>query len=105
MISLGKKIVEDLKIVGPANIQCIKSKKGKIKFFEINPRFAGTHVIAIKAGLNSIHLIMEMYSGRGVKPFLGKFKKGVVMVRYWNEIFFTNQRGKQIPNNYKFRDV
>ena len=81
-----KKIVDTLKIPGACNIQFFKNK-GKYFFFEINPRFAGTHAFTIEAGLNSIYHILSMYNSKTIDPSKIVINYGLKMVRFWDEIF------------------
>lgn len=83
-----KKIVEELKLIGPACIQCIKNKN-EIKFIEINPRFGGGSILSIKADptiiLNLIKIIKKE------KPIQSRgFKEGLIMLRHYAEIYTEN---------------
>jgi len=84
-----KKISEGLRLPGVYNIQGFIKNNEEIYFTEINPRFAGTHVMNIKAGVNSIHFLLQMIDG--IPP--EKIQKSINinhnirMLRYWNEIF------------------
>ena len=56
-----ERISTELGLPGVYNIQGFISKEGKVFFTEINPRFAGTHALTIKAGLNSIKHILDLF--------------------------------------------
>ncbi len=87
LIRWAKFIAEKLKIIGPCNIQCFKSGKGKINFFEVNPRFSAAHAHTIAAGMNTPHLVLKMLAKQKVEPRIGQFKDGLRMIRYWAEVF------------------
>jgi carbamoyl-phosphate synthase large subunit len=86
LIHWGGLIAEVLNIRGPANIQCIVSKKRPI-YFEVNPRFSGGLPLTIAAGVNGPWWTLKLMHGQkqpnGLLPF-----KEVVMTRYWMETFY-----------------
>lgn len=86
LIELGKKIPENLKIVGPFNFQVRKSDEGP-KIFEINPRFAGTGILSVKAGANIPLLAVREMCNLRILPNI-EFKEGLVVSRYLEEVFF-----------------
>jgi carbamoyl-phosphate synthase large subunit len=86
MIRAGKLIAEKAGIIGPANIQCFKTPRGLV-FFEINPRFSGTLPLTIAAGLNSPLLLAKSASGCKIESSVGDFQEGLLMLRFWDEIF------------------
>lgn len=81
----AKKIVEKLRINGPANIQCFK-RRDELKFFEINPRFSGSLPLTIAAGVNTPLFALKMAIGDPLIP-IEDFNI-VKMCRYWEEIFY-----------------
>ena len=85
-----RRIAEDLKIIGPANIQCFK-QNGEIIFFDVNPRFSATHAHTIMAGMNTPHLILKIISGQKVDSQTGNFKDKLQMYRYWSEIYVDEE--------------
>ena len=93
-----KHISESLPIIGPANIQCFKRGKQYI-FSEVNPRFSGAHAFSIAAGLNSIHLLLKLYTGQTVKTNALHFKTGLRVIRYWEEIF-VDTKNRQYQAGY-----
>lgn len=86
LINYAKKIAEELKIKGPANIQCFKNGDDEVKFFEINPRFSGSLPLTTAAGVNIPLLALKMAAGEELKP-INDFKI-VKMCRYWEEVFY-----------------
>lgn len=85
---ISKTIAETLGIVGACNIQFIVTDKGVIKCIEINPRFSGSLPLTIAAGVNGPSILVQMTLGKfRFKPI--KYKSGVFMARYWEEVFYT----------------
>jgi carbamoyl-phosphate synthase large subunit len=81
---LAKKIARTLKITGPSNIQCF-SKGDALYFTEINPRLAGGFALSERAGARILENLVALLSG--VPPKRSKIKKGVIMLRYYEQIF------------------
>lgn len=90
MIDYCKKIVKEFRLVGPSCIQCFKYKKN-IKFTEINNRFGGGSVLSIRSDPTIITNIIKIT--RDEKPIRNsKFKVGLTMLRYYDEIITTNSK-------------
>lgn len=88
IINWCKKIAKKLKLIGPSCIQCIKSKEG-LKFTEINLRFGGGSILAIKADPTIILNLIRMIKGE--KPIESKkLKEGLTMLRYYSEVYDEN---------------
>ena len=86
LIELGKRVAEELKICGPANIQ-VKYTEGQPKVFEVNPRFSGGIPLTLAAGVDFPELSLRMANGDILEPMLGKFTDGLVMMSYEDNIF------------------
>jgi carbamoyl-phosphate synthase large subunit len=95
IINASIDIVSKLKITGPINIQCIKDKKGRLFFIEINPRLAGGVALSIAAGAPIIKGLVDMFNDRTPRPNFA-FKEGLVMLRYWEDIFIDNSKIPQL---------
>jgi carbamoyl-phosphate synthase large subunit len=89
MMELGARTAEELEIRGPANIQ-VKWHEEKATIFEVNPRFSGGIPLTIAAGADFPSWLIELRCGRRVKPCLGKFVDGLVMVCYETAIFLPS---------------
>ena len=81
------KIAEGLKIVGHCNIQGFY--KDCYKFTEVNPRYSGGMMLTYAAGVNSPLLLAKMAMGEEVKSCIGRFRSGVTMMRYVEEVFIS----------------
>ena len=88
-----RKIAKELKLFGPSCIQCIRSKKG-VKFIEVNTRFGGGSILSIKADSTIISNLMKIIRGETPEPSSG-FKEGLVMLRYYSEVFITEREIKK----------
>jgi carbamoyl-phosphate synthase large subunit len=68
------------------NIQCMDSG-GTLWLIEVNPKFPASLPFTVAAGVNSPLLLAKMHLGRAVEPMIGQFRDGLVMLRYWQEVF------------------
>ena len=86
LIDIGVRVANELGIVGPANIQ-VKYSNGEPYVFEVNPRFSGGIPLTIAAGVNFCELTLRMALGEELKPILGEFEDGLVMMSYEDSVF------------------
>ena len=86
IIEYAKNLAEKLQTIGHITIQCIRNDSG-IKFIEVNPRFGGGAILGIKAGANTPSLLLKLILGEKIKPQIGEFKEGLLMLRYTKDIF------------------
>lgn len=96
ILNLVVQIAEGLPIIGPANMQCFKNAEG-ISFIEINPRFSGALALSLAAGFNSPLMLAQLVNGEPLNPDIGNYQPGVMMMRYWQEVF-VDGAGKQLPS-------
>ncbi|MDE1871719.1 MAG: ATP-grasp domain-containing protein [Candidatus Micrarchaeota archaeon] len=86
-------IASKLNLYGPWNVQLMESNDG-VKLVEVNPRFAGTSVLAAAAGVNMPELTIRLLMGEKVEGKDLEYKTGVTMTRYSEEIFIEKDTGK-----------
>jgi carbamoyl-phosphate synthase large subunit len=86
IIEYSKKVVKELKLIGPSCMQCIKDINGKPKFIEINPRFGGGSILSLKADNSILQNLMNLIEGKSLVPSKG-FEEGLTMLRYYSEVF------------------
>jgi len=86
IIRHAKKLADRLGTIGHITIQCLVNKK-IIKFTEVNPRFGGGAALSIAAGANTPRLILKLFLGEKIKPMIGNFTEGLIMLRYTKDIF------------------
>jgi carbamoyl-phosphate synthase large subunit len=84
LVALARRIVEGLPLVGAANIQCFLTDDGP-RFFEINARFGAGTILSIEAGLNGPLALADLVRGRPLGDLTPR--PGVLMLRYWQEVF------------------
>lgn len=84
-----KKIMTELKIVGPAVLQCIKTAEGNF-FIECNLRFGGGSLVGSKAGGNFFEKILGMMEGKSYLFSLDGITDGFTMVAYLKHIFYDS---------------
>jgi carbamoyl-phosphate synthase large subunit len=92
LIELGKKVTKHLKIIGPFNFQ-VKKVSGEPKIFEINPRFAGTGILTVKAGVNIPLIVLNEICDMKTPTSLD-FIEGIAMSRYFEEAYFRIDEAK-----------
>lgn len=83
------KIVTDLRLVGPANIQCFVTPTDEIAFTEVNARLAGSSILSIAAGVPLLDGVIDLLLGRPPARFMGPLPEERVMLRYWEELFLS----------------
>ncbi|VAX23269.1 hypothetical protein MNBD_NITROSPINAE01-1128 [hydrothermal vent metagenome] len=89
LITLCRDICEKLGVIGPVNLQC-KVNRGKISFFEINPRFSGAIQLTVAAGADFFKMIVKDAIGEGQEPAIGEFTDNLMMMSYEESIFEEN---------------
>jgi carbamoyl-phosphate synthase large subunit len=89
LVAMARRIVEGLPIHGPSNIQCFLTDSGPM-FFEINARFGAGSILSIRAGMNGPMALVAL--ARGQAPPDLTPRPGVMMFRYWQEVFVPTVR-------------
>lgn len=83
-----KKIQEKLQANGPFNVQLI-IKDGKPYIFEINPRFSTSVTLTMESGINEVDILIKDLMNY---PYtVSDFESGVIMSRYYDQIYFTEE--------------
>lgn len=80
-------VVEKSGLVGPANVQGFLRDDGSFSIVEMNPRFSGTLALTTAAGINFASLLLDTLEGKPVSDLRGSHEEGVLMMRYWSEVF------------------
>ena len=84
--SVCENIVDIFKPCGPFNVQ-LKIVKGKIKIFEINPRFSTTSILTCEASINEFELCIEAYDKHDIS-YINDFKENLYLYRRWESLFY-----------------
>jgi carbamoyl-phosphate synthase large subunit len=89
LIELGEKLTKHLKLVGLFNFQ-VRKYCGRISIFEINPRFAGTGILSVMAGVNLPAIAVKNLCGMEI-PLSFDFQDGLFITRYVEDCFVTKE--------------
>lgn len=84
---IASTVVERSGLQGPANVQGFLRDDGGFSIVEMNPRFSGTLALTTAAGINFASLLLDTLEGKPVPDLRGTHEDGVVMMRYWSEVF------------------
>lgn len=90
IINYTKQILQKLKIIGPACIQCIDNN-GIIKFLEINVRFGGGAILSMEADPSIISNLFKLSQGKTPEPSFN-FKENLIMLRHHSEVFVDKNK-------------
>jgi carbamoyl-phosphate synthase large subunit len=86
LIGLARDISEQLRLVGPANIQCFREQDGRHLVTDINSRFGGGFPLPLAAGGRYPELALALARGERPEPRLGDFREGIVMTRFFSDL-------------------
>lgn len=86
ILETANDIAKKLKMVGPWNIQIMKTSNGP-KLIEINPRFGGTLSLPIASGLDFIEISIKVFTKEVINHAELEYEKDLIMTRYNEEIF------------------
>jgi carbamoyl-phosphate synthase large subunit len=86
LIELGRRVVQALRICGPATIQVFRDPDFGVAITDVNTRFGGAFpapAYAALPGRTYPELIVAMASGVLVEPHVGEFRSGMTFSRYY----------------------
>jgi carbamoyl-phosphate synthase large subunit len=87
LIELGRRVMEALRVRGPATIQVFRDPDIGIGITDVNTRFGGAFpapVYAALPGRSYPELIVALAAGESVEPHVGEFRAGMTFTRfYW----------------------
>jgi len=92
-IKLSEKLVTDLNLIGPIDIDCFQTAQGWIAS-EINPRFGGGHPLAHACGLDYMTMILNNVNGKENTPN-PPYKNNINMFKY--EVICVKEETELIP--------
>jgi carbamoyl-phosphate synthase large subunit len=88
---IARDVVEKSELTGPANVQGMLRSDGSFSIIEMNPRFSGTLALTTAAGINFASLLIDTIEGKPIPDLLGRHEDGLVMMRYWSEVFESSR--------------
>jgi carbamoyl-phosphate synthase large subunit len=86
LIALGRRVMETLRVAGPATIQVFRDPDAGLGITDVNTRFGGAFpapVYAALPGRTYPELIVSMAAGERVEPHVGEFRAGMTFTRYY----------------------
>jgi carbamoyl-phosphate synthase large subunit len=86
MVELGRRVVEELGVRGPATIQVFRDPAAGLGITDVNTRFGGAFpapAYAALTGRSYPELIVAMANGEKVEPHVGEFRAGRTFTRYY----------------------
>jgi carbamoyl-phosphate synthase large subunit len=97
LIEHGRRVAEELRLIGPGNVQCFREPDGELRVTDVNPRFGGGFPLPTAAGSGYPELALAMASGERPEPRLGEFREGVLMTRFFSEVILQDAGGTLEP--------
>jgi len=79
---------------GVITVQLFLTEDGRLRFNEINPRFGGGAPLSIQAGADFPRWILQELTGRRLRIDPRGFAKGLVMLRYDDEVWVRDAEFK-----------
>jgi len=87
LIRLVENLLRELALRGAANVQGFVSREGAIMFTEVNPRFSGGLALSIAAGADLVGQYVNGLFDLPIDPARLRYRPGVRMLRYFDEVF------------------
>jgi carbamoyl-phosphate synthase large subunit len=94
MVELGRRVVEELRVRGPATIQAFREPGFGLGITDVNTRFGGAFpgpIYAALPGRTYPELIAAMAAGESVEPHVGEFRAGMTFTRYYWQLELDEQ--------------
>jgi carbamoyl-phosphate synthase large subunit len=93
LVEHGRLVAEELRLVGPGNVQCFREPDGELRVTDVNPRFGGGFPLPTAAGSGYPELALALANGEQPAPRLGEFREGVLMTRFFSEVILQDADG------------
>ncbi len=94
LIELGRRVMETLRVAGPATIQVFRDPDIGLGITDVNTRFGGAFpapVYAALPGRTYPELIVRLAAGETVAPHIGEFEAGMTFTRYYWQLELDEQ--------------
>jgi carbamoyl-phosphate synthase large subunit len=102
LVELGRRVVETLRVAGPATVQVFRDPEIGIAITDVNTRFGGAFpapVYGSLPGRSYPELIVRMAAGESIEPHVGEFNAGMTFTRYYWQLELDGEMrptGRQI---------
>jgi carbamoyl-phosphate synthase large subunit len=97
LVEVGRRVTETLGIVGPATVQCFRTRPGRHEVTDVNLRFGGAFPLPLAAGSRYPELALALARGERPEPRLGDYREGVVMTRWLGETTLVEDGSGYLP--------
>ncbi len=94
LIELGARLMNELRVTGPATIQVFRDPDAGIAITDVNTRFGGAFpapAYAAMPGHSYPELIVRLACGERVAPHVGEFRDGHTFTRYYWQLELDEQ--------------
>jgi carbamoyl-phosphate synthase large subunit len=94
LVELGKRVMEALRVCGPATIQVFRDPELGVRITDVNTRFGGAFpapALAALPGRSYPELIVRMASGEHLQPHVGEYRRDVTFTRYYWQLELDGQ--------------
>ncbi|HLM86179.1 MAG TPA: ATP-grasp domain-containing protein [Solirubrobacteraceae bacterium] len=94
LIDLGRRVMEALRVSGPATIQVFRDPDIGLGITDVNTRFGGAFpapAYAALPGRSYPELIVRMAAGERIEPHVGEFRAGMTFTRYYWQLELDQQ--------------
>lgn len=88
---LARRVAAVFNLAPRANVQFIRPASGPPQLIEVNPKFGGTSILSIAAGVNLPLQVLRLYLEWGFSAGVGTYEVGLVMARMWDEIYMRKE--------------
>ena len=102
LIELGRRVMEALRVRGPATIQVFRDPDIGIGITDVNTRFGGAFpapVYAALPGRSYPELIVALAAGERVEPHVGEFRAGITFTRYYWQLELDERPATDRPRD------
>ena len=102
LIELGRRVMEALRVRGPATIQVFRDPDIGIGITDVNTRFGGAFpapAYAALPGRSYPELIVALAAGERVEPHVGEFRAGITFTRYYWQLELDERAATDRPRD------
>jgi carbamoyl-phosphate synthase large subunit len=78
---MGRKLAEAVGLVGPMDVDAVRTAGGTLQVFELNLRFGGGYPVSHLAGADFPRMIVEIFRGGRPEPRVGDYRRGICALK------------------------